>query len=487
MKFTWKRALSALLAVALMLSFAGCAKKTDNTASNSDATAADAQYSDDELSQVAVKIGKDYTITKGDILDEYNYMVQMYTYYGMTAPTAEADIESLQDNAVSSLVSNKVQLYEADQMDIALTDEQKADVATQTEEQMNSYLDSFREQAKTEGAADVETRANEIFEEQLAAANLDMDAEGFRAYMTENLENEALKSALKAKVTEGVTATDDEIKAYFDNLLSTQTDTYTTTPADYLSAAEDYQMNGGDPMLYTPEGYVRVRSITVSPAEDVSQDYTTLKNDMSTIANEYGAAALTALADKYTAGGKAPTDTSVTISAAEIEGGDKLVNDYLTKKAAADALFEEYIKDARAKANEAYAALGSGTSFIDVLKQYGEDTMYTSYPSFVDTGLLMYVGGEDKVWDAKLVDAVKQLKDGEYTAVIQIDSMFYILQLVGAEPSATKTLDEVTDQIKAQVIATNADTLWNETLGKWEEDSSIVTYYEDVYRDIGKN
>jgi hypothetical protein len=52
----------------------------------------------------------------------------------------------------------------------------------------------------------------------------------------------------------------------------------------------------------------------------------------------------------------------------------------------------------------------SGTSFTDALNQYGEDTMYTDYPSFVDTGLLMYVGGEDTVWDAKLVDAVKQLQ-----------------------------------------------------------------------------
>lgn len=486
MKFTWKQAVSALLAIALMLSFAGCAKKS-GTASNSDATASDAQYSDKELAQVAVKVGKDLTITKGDVLNQYNNMIQMYSYYGMAAPTEAADIEALQDDAVSSLVSQKVQVYEADQMGIVLTEGEKADVTSKVDEQMESYLDSFRSQAQTEGATDVETRANEIFQEQLDAANMNMDVEGFRAYLTDGYTDEALMSALKTKVTEGVTATDDEIKTYFDNLLATQTDAYTNTPADYLSAAEGYQQSGGDPILFTPEGYVRVRSITISPAEDVSQDYATLKSDMDAIANEYGAAALNALADKYAASGKPATDTSVTISAAEIKGGDTLVNDYLTKKAAADALFEEYIKDARTKANEAYAALESGTSFTDAIKKYGEDSMYTDYPSFVDTGLLMYVGGEDTVWDAKLVDAVKQLKDGEYTGVIQIDNMLYILQLVGTEPAATKTLDQVTDEIKAQVIATNANTLWSDTVDKWTKDSSIVTLYEDVYRDVGKN
>ncbi len=486
MKLTWKQAVSALLAIALMLSFAGCAKKSD-TASNSDATASDAQYSDKELAQVAVKVGKDLTITKGDILNQYNSMVEMYSYYGMAAPTSDEDINALQDSVISSMVSEKTQIYEADQMGIVLTDAQKADVASKVDTQMESYLDSFRSQAQSEGATDVETRANEIFQEQLDAANMNMDVEGFRAYMTDGFESEALVAALKAKITEGVTATDAEVKTYFDNLLSTQTDAYTTTPSDYLSAAESYQMNGGDPMLFTPEGYVRVRSITISPSAEVSEDYTTLQTDMGTIANDFGAAALKALADKYTAGGKVATDTSVTISAAEIEGGDKLINDYLTKKAAADTLFEEYIKDARTKANEAYAALQAGTSFTDALKKYGEDTIYTNYPTFVDSGLLMYIGGEDTVWDAKLVDAVKQLKDGEYTAVVQIDNMFYILQLVGTEPAATKTLDQVTDAIKAQVIATNTDTLWNETLEKWLQDKSVVTYYEDVYRDIGKN
>lgn len=486
MKQTWKQALSALLAIALLLSFAGCAKGTDNAASNSNASSSNATYTDAELAQVAVQIGKDETITKGEVLDEYDYMVEMYSYYGMTAPTEDADIEAMQDSVVSSLVSEKIQLYKAKEMGVALTDAQNAEIEAQADEQIEYYLESFRTQAEGEGAADVETRALEIFQEQLDAANMAMDVAGFRAYMIENYESQYLKDALKAQVTEGVTATDAEIQTYFDNLLSTQTESYTATPADYLNAAEDFQMNGGDPLLYTPEGYVRVRSITISPAEEVSEEYTTLKTDMDTIANEYGVAALAALADKYAASGADASDASVTLSASEIEGGAALVSDYLTKKAAADALYEEYIKDARAKAAEAYAALEAGTSFTDALNQFGEDSMYTNYPSFVDSGLLMYVGGEDTIWDAKLVDAVKLLKDGEHTAVIQIDNMFYILQLVGAEPAGTKTLTDVSDTIKAQVIATNAETLWNATLEEWQNDSSIATYFEDVYRDIGK-
>jgi hypothetical protein len=289
MNNSWKKALSVLLAVALTLSFAACAGKGANNASGSNATGSNATssdanaLSDEELAQVAVKIGDKYTVTKGDILDQYNYMVSMYTSYGMGAPSTDEDIEAMQDDVISSLVSDKIQLYEADKLGVALTDAQKADVEKQVEEQMTYYMDTFRTQAQSENAADVEARTLEIFQEQLDAAGMEMDVDGFRSYMTEQYTNEALKTALKAQVTKDISATDEEVQTYYDDLLKSQKDSYTTTPADYLAAAEDYQKNGGDPMLYTPEGYVRVRSITITPAGEVSADYTSLKDELTSL------------------------------------------------------------------------------------------------------------------------------------------------------------------------------------------------------------
>jgi hypothetical protein len=217
MNNTWKKALSVLIAVALTLSFAACAGKNAN-ASASDATASDATASDATATadpsrdEVAVKIGDNYTITKGDIMDEYDYMVSMYSAYGMSAPTADADVEAMQDSVISTLVADKIQLYEANLLGAALTDEQTAEVTKQVEDQMTYYTDSFRSQAQSEGATDVEARTLEIFQEQLDAAGMDMDVDGFRAYMTEQYTNAALKDALKAMVTKDITATDEEIQ-----------------------------------------------------------------------------------------------------------------------------------------------------------------------------------------------------------------------------------------------------------------------------------
>ena len=490
MNNTWKKALSVLIAVALTLSFAACAGKNASTASSSNASASDATASDatadPSRDEVAVKVGDDYTITKGDIIDEYNYMVSMYSAYGMSAPTEDADVEAMQDSVISTLVTDKIQLYEAKLLGVSLTDEQKATVEKQVEDQMTYYTDSFRSQAQSEGAADVEARTQEIFQEQLDAAGMEMDVDGFRAYMTEQYTNAALKDALKAVVTKDITATDEEVQTYYNDLLKTQKETYTTTPADFGAAAEDYQKNGGDPMLYTPEGYVRVRSISITPTGTVSADYTTLKDELTKLEAQYGAAALAALADKYTAQGADATATGINVTVNDIPDGAKLVSDYLTKKAAADTLYEAFIKDAREKADEAYASLQAGTSFEDVLKKYGEDTIYTDYPTFVDTGLLMYVGGEDTTWNSELVKAVGLLKDGEYTTVIKADDVFYILQLVGAEPAGEKSLTDAHDAIKAAAIAKSANTAWDAQLKTWENDTKIVKYFEDVYRSIGK-
>ena len=484
MNTTWKKALSALIAVALTLSFAACGKGANN-ASASNATASNA--ADPDRDKVAVQIGDDFTITKGDIADQYDYMVSMYSAYGMSAPSTDEDIEAMQDDVISSLVAEKLKLYEAQLLGVTLSDEQTAEIEKQVEEQMKSYTDMFREQAVQEGASDADARALEIFQEQIDAAGMELDIEGFRSFMKDSYTDEAVKEALKTQITKDVTATDEEIQTYYDDLLASQKETYTATPADYGYAAEDFQMNGGDPLLYTPEGYVRVRSISISPEGEVSADYTALKDELANIETQYGTAALAALAGKYAAKGAAATDTSISVTTGEIEGGAELVSDYITKKAAADALYEEYIKDAREKANEALASLEAGTSFEDVLEKYGEDTMYTDYPSFVQSGLLMYVGGEDANWNEELVKAVGLLKDGEHTAVILIDDVFYILQLVGGEPAGERSMNDAYDAIKAAVVAKNSDTLWNTQVESWQNDTKIVKYFEDVYRSIGKN
>jgi len=467
------RTLSVLLAALMLLSAAACSLKETT----------EEEETEDNSDEIAVSIGDDYTITKGEIEDEYNYYVQMYSYYGLTTPSTDEDIEEMQDQIVSMLVSPKLELYYADQMGVTLTDEMKEEAEANAESDMSSYMESFVSEAESEGAEDTESRALEIFQEQLDAAEMDMDVEGFRAYLIEQYENQARITALEDKIIAETEVTDEDVQTYYDDLLDTQQETYDATPADYLTDEEDYEMSGGDPIVYVPEGYIRVRSIVISPDAELSDEYETLKSDMDTLEAEYGKAALEALAEQAAAATDAAATSELTLS--DVENGAEILSEYIEKKTQTDAMYEEYIKDARAKADEAYASLESGTAFTDVLNEYGEDDTYTTYPSFVDTGLLMLREG-DTTWDEALVTAALQFKDGEHTGVIQVGDAFYILELVGDEPAGARALADVYDEISAIVQSQNGEETISAKLEELENDTTITTYYEDVYRDIGK-
>lgn len=465
MKKTSMKLLACLLALGMLLPAAAC-KLDDNAANPTETDTSAAADADGEAVAVSIGDGK-YTITRSEVEDMYNNMVMQYSYFGMAAPTADADIESMQDSVVEMLAGDKVLLYQAELMGVTLDKNAQDGVYADVEDELAGISADFKAQAESEGAADVEARTKEIFNEQLQAAGLDMDVDGYRAYLTDIMEQEALRTALENKVKSDVTATEAEAKAYYDDLLATQKETYTANPEHYLDDQESYEKFGGDPILVTPEGYIRVRSVTVAPTEEIGEEYATLSTEMGTLEAEYGKLVL----------------TNATANAKRIS---EIKAEYAEKKAKSDELREAYISGAREKADAAYKALTDGKAFDEVIKEFGQDEVYTTYPSFLNTGLLMQKGVATSTWPQALVDAVDTLEKGAYTKVINLDDSFYILELVGDEPAGETPYGDVEEEMQRRAAETAAETLWQETQEGWLGDPSIVTFHEDVYRSVGK-
>ena len=96
-------------------------------------------------------------------------------------------------------------------------------------------------------------------------------------------------------------------------------------------------------MLLAPEGYVRVKVLSVMPEGALDESYGALLSEMAELEAEYGNLSL------------APsTDTART---------QQIKEQYAEKKAESDRMFEEYTASARAKINEAYGKLQAGESF----------------------------------------------------------------------------------------------------------------------------
>ncbi len=457
------RWIALFVAVLFVLPAVAC-KLTDDSAepSTGDETAA---YSEDEP---AVTIGGEYTITRGEFVDTYNAMLAQYVGYGMSAPTEDADIESMQNAVLDMLIDAKILQYQAGQMGIALTEEQQNGVDADVEDEMQYYLESFRSQAQSEGATDVDARAIEIFNEQLSASGMEMDMEGYRNYIKEELTKSAIQTAVEEKIKDAVEVTEDDAKAYYDDLLATQSTTYMSDDKEtYLADEENYEKVGGDPIVIVPDGYVRVKSIMVSPESELSEDYTALRAEMETLEAEYGKLML----------------SNATANAARIA---EIKKEYAQKAPQAEAMYEEYIKDAREKAGKAVSALEAGESFDDVLKEYGEDEVYTDYPIFAEKGLLMKKGVVSDTWTQEMVDAVSALENGQTSPLIQVEDAFYILQLVGDEPAGERAYADVADEMMILAHDQKAETEWTAQQEAWRNDPDLIVLHEEVYRDVGK-
>lgn len=458
MKIGMKKWIALLLAAALLLTAAACSLEEKPS---------DTGYSAKERAKVAVNIGGKYDITKGEIIDQYEYLLTMYSYYGMQAPTADADIESLQDSVIAELVNSKILLYQADKQGITLDDAQKQEVEDTLNSEMQYWFDEFTAQAQSEGATDVDARVRELFNEALANSDMDMDMDEYREYLLEMIEQDAVIAALEASVKAEAAITEEEIQEYYDNLLDIQKEDYNETPGNYATDAEAYVMSGGNPVVYAPKGYLRVKTITVTSDETLDEGYATLRTALDALEAEYGRLMLDGTED-------------------DAERIAEIQAEYDEKKAEADALYEAYIGSAREKINEAYAALEAGQSFDEAMLEFGEDDIYTTYPAVREKGLLMLKEGEGTM-DEKLVEAALALENGEYSGIIQLDDMFYIIMTVGDEPNGTTPLADVYDEIKAMAANEAAEALWTARQEAWYNDTALVTYNETVYRDIGKS
>ncbi len=464
MRKTTRTALALLLALCLCLPLVACTaadKKGDGGAAVPTEGTGDA-----DRAQIAAKVG-DYEITKGELIDEYNSMLSFYSSYGMQTPTTDEEIESYQDSALEGLVAEKILLYQAKQQGFSpLTDEQKQEVQVKFDAEIAELMGTFQGYAEEEGAEDVDARTIEMINEALESNGWNMDLEGYKAWLYTALENEQITALLEASIKDGVTVGEEQVRAYYDDLIATQTEKYAATPLEYLTDEENSEMTGGTPILHVPEGFVRIKVISMEPEGTADESLETKKAELADLEAEYGKLALAGSAESKAR--LAEIQTSYDALAKEIAG-----------------LEATHMQGVRDKAAEAVAKLAAGASFDEVLKEYGDDDSYETYKLIGERGRLLMLDGDDG-WSGKLHAVVKTLADGEYSGVIEDDGAVYIVQRVGIERAGTMTYEEAKSVIETAAADEAKESAWTEQKELWQADKSVVTYFEDVYRGIGK-
>lgn len=476
---TTKRILIIAAALLLTVSVFGCTKPKENDPSASAApdaapvTSAPTDTSAFDRDAIAVELG-DIRITAGEISDFYDDYMSWYESYLGSVPTDDASIKEYRDLAVNETIRYHVPEWKAAELGVALSDEQIATIEAiagqENEELKNSLILDYA--MYYGGVEDVED-VSELDEKQISDA-LDKINEELSVYFYEGytldqwLEEqyrqsiadrrmELLKDNLRVASIGASEVTDEQIENWYNETLLNQQTSFADDPLSFRDQLTDYQ-NGTSsvPVLYQPEGFVKVQVIRIAPEAERDLLIDTNRAEMAKLEAEYGALALNGQDEKRQA---------------------EIKEAYDARKAENETLEEQYLGDARKAINAAYEALEEETPFEEVLASIN--------PEAADSELMLYIGGEDPDY-AALAKAAQDILVNTYSEPLLIDDVFYIIKRVETPASGALNRDAIEDDIRTAATDALTGSAWTALYEEWEtEANQAAVRHEDAYAAIG--
>lgn len=431
---------------------------------------------DADLAQVVAVVGGE-EILKGEFVELFESTSAMYTSWGITVGDLNKENrETLQDMTLDSLLRTKVADYMCEQEGInELTEEDKANIAAELEYSkanlMAYYIEYAKQAAWEDPSIDVQAYAEQMLlsaAQSAGAASLTLEM--YWMQLEDEITADYLYDKAMYHFCGDTTVEEAEIQAWYDEHLATDKQTYTDSPEDYRTNQElTERYEGQDPVLYVPEGYIRVKVICIEPETSIDPSYYEMVEEMATLQGEIGVLTL-------------DDEAGNADRIAEIRAR------YNELKEESEAMYEAHTNASKQEATAIWRELNAGADFDAVMQEKTEDAYFLTYPIFMEKGRLMTeldCGVTD--WDQTIKDAVYKLnKIGDYTNVIVTDTGSYIFQYAGDEKPGVRSLEECRAEIEAIVLEDKIGAAWEAKLGEWVADPELVTTYPEVIRDVGK-
>ena len=467
-KFMQKKALLALLLVLTMI-LSGCSLIVKDEAV--------------DAARVVIRVGDD-TYTKAQvqaqIQNQVNYMTALYSRYGLSFDSTNADVMSrLTDNVLNSLVERSVLLAKAKELGLdQLTDEEK----TKIEEDTASQLDSLRQSAATEFSLDLETQLEEI--------NAKLDEIGYteevvRKGMTESL----LITKAEDYAVKDVTVTEDEIVADFNSKVEAAKTSYESDLSAYGKAVLN-----GTTVYYRPAGYRNVKQILIKYSDEdsalVSNIQTALdnviteQNNAANVMAKLGVANMDELANQVTVTLKPATETPT--ATVEVESSVSAFEKDLDETVAATAVT---IAEAKAKAlanitpeaDEVLAALAEGQDWDTLAEAHNDDPGMKAGAVNAATGYPVCEGFTQ--FDAAFVEGAMALQNvGDYSDKIEGSYGYYIIQYTSDVVEGAVDMETVHDTISSSLLSSKQSAVRDEVVAQWVKDAN-ATINKDILND----
>lgn len=461
-------ALSLLLAAALLLTSVGCLVKEEATVTDTQTVAAH------DRDATAVTLGS-IKITAGEVEDMYNSYIEMFSYYGMTAPTDDDSISEYVQYAIEGLLADAVYQWKAEQMGLVLTDAELQEVDARAHEEADAeyeylvlyYAANYSDAGYVETLADL---TQEQLDETLYYLNQDiysyygdeipdidvyfsmMYDEYYKAYVTE-----AYQAKLREKVDADVTVDDATVDAWYEDTLEEQKTAMDSSPANYRTYREDVELGYSSvPILYVPEGIAVVKVITVETEGELPAEISEGEARMAEIEAAYG---------------------KLVLNGGSEEEQQALKDEYVALAESVQALKDEYYGAAAATANGLSDRLAAGESF---------DAVAASVDESFTKEQVIYLNDTDYAFPDAVREAVAAMEDGTYSAAIEVSGTYYLVYRVGMIAAGAVDRSTVEEAVRAAAASSAKDAAWDETVAAWEEEAfASAIYNKAAYAYIG--
>lgn len=363
------------------------------------------------------------TVMSNEVVEPYNNALAMQVFSYSDADDVSGDVLN---QVLGELVADKVLYQHAEELGLTdLSDEDRNEIQLTAQETYDQQREFYRSSVDTAGMTSEEADAavDAYMKDEVGITLEGLVEENTKDYWIQKL---------FAKVCENVTVTDEALQAAYDSLLASQKELFEGSSEEY-----EYAALVGEPIAYNLSGYRRVRHILLSfDSTETEEQATSLTEQIAQLDPEKDAEQIAAL------------------------------------QAQLDALYT----DLDAKAQAILDQLAAGTSFDDLLEQYGQDEAMMFEPTKT-TGY--YISNNSTQWASEFVEGCMMLEEpGQISTPIHTVSGVHLIEYVADVPAGEVPLSEIRDALSEQVLDDLQEAAYNEQIAQWIADADAKYYPE---------
>ena len=411
-----------------------------------------AEYEEDLAQVIATFDGG--TLTKGEILDAFNEQANLYAEYveysnymnAMLYGTSSqekitvAQLETLRQQIAENYVKRKIMEMKIAENGLGeITEEDRQAVEENAQKEFSSYLDIYTAMGADEATARMYLGLDGISESGVYEA----------------VYNDLLNERLDPFVNKDTVVSEEENRAFFDELAENDRAASETNPQD----VEDY-VQQGKTIFYMPEGCRYIKHVFLKPDDEVLSAMTDAQDAVAGLEDEIAS---------IEGSTEDTEDVRVSLEArkAELETAKTALKD------AQDAVWEN-VGEALEKVK---AAMDEGQSFDEIIAAYSDDNQH-GLENVTRNGYLVY--RDSQKWDKEFLDHANALENvGDYSEPFLGSMGVHVLKYEKECASGPIDYEGVKDEVMELALARKKSETLANTANEWLQAANVQYTFEN--------